>query len=214
MRVWRGSLAVLVVLALIGEIRGTMGYPWFTYGDYFSYFTTLSACAAVVALGWTAARRRPKHSAARDQFRGVTTLAMAIAGSVFFSVLSGNATARGIHNDWTNTTLHFILPIALLCDWFFDPPSTRISGLQSMLWLLWPLAYLGFAEYRGHADGWWAYPFLDPHYMEGGARVAGGVLLLAVFIAIGAVAIAALGRAGWRRQQRRMAAASAVLTTQ
>ena len=63
---------------------------------------------------------------------------------------------------WVDVVLHKIFPIIVVADWILDPPTTRLSVRDGLLWLAFPLAWTGVTLVRGALDGWYPYPFLDP----------------------------------------------------
>ena len=72
---------------------------------------------------------------------------------------------------WVDVVLHKIFPIVVVLDWILDPPMTRLTFRDALLWLVFPLAWIGLTLVRGAIDGWYPYPFLDPAnggYGDGG----------------------------------------------
>ncbi len=63
---------------------------------------------------------------------------------------------------WVDFVLHKLFPIVIVADWIIDPPGTRITLRDSLIWLVYPLAWTALTIIRGAADGWYPYPFLDP----------------------------------------------------
>jgi hypothetical protein len=93
-----------------------------------------------------------------------------------------------------------------------DPGITLIELAAWMtdviLWLIFPLAWIGLTLIRGAVDGWYPYPFLDPD--AGGYRSVGYhvIAILAGFVVIAGLTVA-LGDWGRDRRLRQARSGSA-----
>ncbi|HYH93643.1 MAG TPA: Pr6Pr family membrane protein [Candidatus Saccharimonadales bacterium] len=95
---------------------------------------------------------------------------------------------------WVNDVVHRLFPLVVIADWLVDPPQHRISFRDSLIWLVFPLAWTWYTLIRGAIVGWYPYPFLDP--ANGGyGTVAGYVVGIFVFGIVLCAVIAALGSA-------------------
>jgi hypothetical protein len=161
--------------------------------NFFSYFTNLSNIfAAIVFLAgaYRVILGRPT-TASFDIVRGMAAICMAVVGIVF-SVLLRNEDLGNLL-PWVNAVLHYLMPIAVVTDWVFQPPETRLYLRYVGFWLLFPLFYLAYSIIRGAAVGFYAYPFFDPAKSGGYSGVAVyclGILLLFLvlswlFVALG-----------------------------
>ena len=99
---------------------------------------------------------------------------------------------------WVDVVLHKIFPIVVVLDWILDPPMTRLSVRDGLLWLAFPLAWTGVTLVRGAIDGWYPYPFLDP--ANGGY---GTVAVTVVAVTIGFLVLAAVTHRASAIAQRR-----------
>jgi hypothetical protein len=63
---------------------------------------------------------------------------------------------------WVDTVVHKIMPIVIAVDWLIDPPAVRIAARRSLLWVVYPMAWVAYTMIRGALVGWYPYPFLDP----------------------------------------------------
>jgi hypothetical protein len=143
---------------------------------------------------------RPR-SRGLELLRGAAAVYLTVTFFVVIFLLSGVDVQLQL--VWVDVVLHKIFPIVVVLDWIVDPPSTRMSFRDGLVWLAFPLAWTGFTLVRGAIDGWYPYPFLDP--VNGGyATVA--VTVVAVTAGFGLIAAATIA-IGNRTRDRSAAAA-------
>ena len=106
---------------------------------------------------------------------------------MFALLLSGTDVDTAI--PWVNAVVHQVLPVVLIADWLIDPPGTRLSIGQGLIWLIPPIIWIAYTLIRGPIAGWYPYPFLNP--ANGGygsvaltslAILCGGALLCVVLV--------------------------------
>ncbi len=152
----------------------------FSVVNFFSYFTNLSNIIAAIVLLFGAfflfQRREPTPT--YDLIRGAATVYMAIVGIVF-SILLRNEDLGSLL-PWVNTVLHYIMPVVVVLDWLYLPPSTKLFASQIWVWLIFPILYLVYSLIRGAIVGFYAYPFLNPAKVGG----YGGVALYCLAIVV------------------------------
>lgn len=185
-RIRRPLIAAKVIAAFLGfsaivtEIATLVARQRFNGGDFFSYFTVEANTLAVISLvvssfavatGWT----RP----GLVFFRGAVTLYMTTTILIFIVLLSGYPSSELTAVPWDNTVLHYILPIVIILDWLVTPPPRPVAYRSALIWLAFPLAYLGYSLVRGHFVHWYPYPFMDPSH-----HGYVGVVVTAVVIAV------------------------------
>jgi hypothetical protein len=163
--------------------------------NFFSYFTNLSnLLAAVVFLtGAFQLFSRRTSSASFDIVRGTAVVCMAVVGIVFSVLLRDED--LGSLLPWVNSVVHYVMPVAVVADWFFQPPATRLSMRHVGYWLIFPLLYLVYSIVRGALAGFYAYPFFDPASSGGYGGVAlycAAILLL--FLLLSWLAVASANR--------------------
>ena len=156
---------------------------------YFTVLTNVAVAAyfAAIALGW----QIPPSST------GGPVLWIGMTGIIYHLLLSGLWAPQGLA-WWADQGLHSATPLLTLVWWLAFAPPARPGGRQVAGWLLWPLAYCGYAMARGTVTGFWPYPFLDParHGVAGvGLNIVG---LMAAFAAL-AVLIALIDRRRFNR---------------
>ena len=201
MRVGRAVAGALGLFALIGTLVASNDNPGFTAVNFFSYFTVESnVLAAVVMLGLAAV---PAAALSTEGLRGATTLYIVITGVVYNTLLRGvdvgiESTTMG---DIYNELLHLVVPLLVLADWILVPPRVLLPRSRALLYLLFPLVYLGYSLARGALTGWYPYPFLNAGEKGYLVVVATSAVLAVVMLAL-SLAVVEIGR-------RRLAATTA-----
>jgi len=225
-RTWtvlRLAMAVLLLVTIAWQATTTVsaavanGWDMTTVlTNFFSYFTILSNLLAAVALAWAAGWAWARGRRAASEPAG---LALALACATTFMIVTGavyNALLRGLPlpgDPWTNEVLHVVGPLFLLLDLFLAPRRRRLGWSTLVVIAALPVVWAVYTLVRGPlisapATGsppWYPYPFLNP------ANFANGYGGVAVYIAIIAVVIVAVG-AGVVAVGRRRGAAASVVT--
>ncbi len=187
---YRAVFGILVLAAVVTQLVSLVGKPTFNPVSYFSYFTIDSnLVAATLFLAGSAATRLSSND--RWQLlRGAAVLYMAVTGIVFTLLLSGTDVDTAI--PWVNTVLHELMPLVVVADWLVEPPHRLLRVREGMVWLSFPLVWIGYTLIRGALTGRYPYPFLDP--VNGGyASVAAYCVAIAVFMALLSVVVVWLG---------------------
>ena len=207
--VFRLLVAVLEVIALIGNFQYVLGFRFFATTNFFSYFTVQSAIGAVVTLviAGAFALLTPRDPAWLGILRTMVTVYVLVSGIVF-GLIVAQASTRDYRVDvpWSDTLLHFVVPALAVVAWTTD----SILGLNPRVpwstvgWVLvYPSLWLVYTLVRGADVGWYPYFFLDEAQVGGAAGVvAYCALVLVIFVAITAVLVA-VNRALWRRARGR-----------
>ena len=175
----------LLTLAAIATQLAIHIQNGFSVVNFFSYFTNLSNIFAAIVMIIAAANLfgNRKPTATDDIIRGTSVACMALVGIVF-SILLRNEDL-GALLPWVNIVTHYVMPIAVVLDWLYQPPQSELAVNQIAYWLIFPLLYLIYSIIRGAIIGFYAYPFFNPAKVGG----HGGVLLycigiLAVFLSV------------------------------
>lgn len=195
-RAGRTVAGLLGLLALVGTLA--VSDDSLTAANFFSYFTIESnVLAAVVLLGLAAV---PTAAESTEGLRAASTLYMVVTGVVYNVLLRGvdvgiESTAFG---DLCNELLHVVVPVLILVDWLVVPPLRVIGRSRALLFLLFPLVYLGYSLARGELSGWYPYPFLNPGNGGYGRVLLYGLVLAVVMLGL-SMAIEETGRRGAAR---------------
>ena len=209
--VFRLLVAVLEIVAIVGNFQYVLGFRFFATTNFFSYFTVQSAMAAVVVLaiaGWFALRR-PRDPAWLGIVRTVVTVYLLVSG-VVFALIVAQASTRDYRVDvpWSDTLLHFVVPALAVAAWMTDAVlavNPRVPWSTVGWALAYPSLWLAYTLVRGADIGWYPYFFLDEAQVDGPIGVAlYCALVLAIFVCITA-ALVAVNRALWRMARDRRA---------
>jgi hypothetical protein len=209
--IFRLLVAVLEIVAIIGNFQYVLGVRFFATTNFFSYFTVQSALAAVVTLaiaGWFALRR-PRDPAWLGILRTMVTVYVLVSGIVF-GLIVAQASTRDYRVDvpWSDTLLHFVVPALAVVAWTTDAVlavNPRVPWSTVGWVLLYPSFWLAYTLLRGADIGWYPYFFLDEAQVGGPIGVAlYCALVLAIFVALTA-ALVAVNRALWRTARDRRA---------
>jgi len=152
----------------------------FSVVNFFSYFTNLSNIFALIVLllGALFLIQRREATPTFDLVRGASVVGMALVGIVFGVLLRDED--LGSLLPWVNLVLHYIMPVVMVADWLYQPPTTKLVFAQTWMWLIFPFLYLAYSLIRGSIVGFYAYPFFNPAKVGG----YGGVALYCVAILV------------------------------
>ncbi|GGB43319.1 hypothetical protein GCM10011492_37860 [Flexivirga endophytica] len=154
--------------------------------NFFSYFTIQSNVIVAVVLAVAGAiQLRGPDPHWLDRIRGAATVYISITGVVYALLLSNTDVNTPL--PWANVVLHYFVPIAMVVDWLVDLPERRIEFRSALVWLAYPIVYLGYSLIRGPIADWYPYPFLDP-----GPHGYGYVAVMSVCVAIVAAVFVAV----------------------
>ncbi len=193
-------LLAVIALAAIGQQLRLHLAASYDVVNFFSYFTNLSNLFACAVLLLCALTSPSKPNGAHDIARFISTTNMAVVGVVFAALLRN--VDLGDLLPWVNIMLHYVMPVAVVIDWLWQPPAVRLSARHLLLASLFPLLYLAYVLLRGASIGWYPYPFLNPANVGGyGGVAAYSVAITTTFVAAGSALL-------WIGNRRRAAAAA------
>lgn len=166
--------------------------------NFFGFFTiqsNLGAAAAEVVAGIGVLRGRSPAVL----LRAATTTYILLTGVVYNTLLTG--VAGGVALPWANTTLHTLVPAAVVLDWIVarDRPALPWRRLPAVI--PYPLLWLIVVLVRGATDGWVPYPFLSPSL--GCATVAAYCGAITAAVLVFAALVWAASRLPVRRRANR-----------
>jgi hypothetical protein len=192
----RAFTGVLTLVAIAAQLKTTSDAGVLNLVNFFSYFTIQSNLIGAAVLLYLALRGGAR-SARVDWWRGAAAVYLTVTFFVVIFLLSGADV--GLQLPWVDVVLHKVVPIVVVADYVIDPPTTRLSISDGLLWLVYPLAWLGYTMIRGPITGWYPYPFLDP--ADGGYGPV-AVTVVAILVAGAVLCAAYVWLANWRGGSR------------
>ena len=156
-----------------------------------SYLTNLTALACAIC--FTCIALRPPTPIARF-FRAPTVVTATVVYMVFVG-LAYNLLLRGM---WTlhgcrslvNESLHTVLPVFCAIYWLLFVPRFHLTLRQCLLWLVYPLAYVGITMVRGALSDFYPYPFIDVLELGYARVLRNEILLVGAFVGLAALFVA------------------------
>jgi len=178
-------LATLELVSLTGYFIYTLGVASFAIGNFFAYFTVLSAMATVLVLATASgiALRRPRDPAWLDMARVMITTYILVSGIVYaIIVLQAAGVNYSIAVPWSSQILHFWIPAFVLLDWIVDPYKARVPWRYLAWVIVFPILWLVVTLIRGDLLGWYPYFFLDARQVSGPTETVLYCALIVVII--------------------------------
>ncbi len=165
---------------------------------FFSYFTIQANILVALVLTAFAIKSGPDEWLVHPFVRSAVAAYIAMVGLIYVALLRHLWTPTGA--QWiADVVLHYVTPVGYLVFWFACVRKSGLRWYDPLLWLIYPLFYLGFVLVRGKMSGFYPYAFIDAKtlgYADVAANTAG---LLIVCAALGGLLVAI----GWwlvRRQ--------------
>lgn len=179
--IYKLVFAGLGLSAVIYEIIKLLGEGGFDGGAYFSQYTTQTNLFASALLLMSAVfLSKNRTSRILEYLRGASTVYLVTTGIAFGLLLTKYIT-NVTDIPWSNFTLHYIMPAAIIIDWFLDQPKAVIYFKKALTWMIYPIAYIIYTMVRGAVTGVYTYPFLNPDnssLAKIGATIAGLLLMV------------------------------------
>jgi hypothetical protein len=165
---------------------------------FFSYFTIQTNILAALVLTAFAIKASLDEWLVHPFVRSAVAVYIAMVGITYHTLLRHLWQPRGA--QWfADTALHTVMPVCYLVFWFTCVRKAGLRWYDPLLWLIYPLFYLGFALVRGKMSGFYPYPFIDAKTLGYAGVAANTAGLLIVCAALGGLLVAI----GWwlaRRQ--------------
>lgn len=151
---------------------------------FFSYFTIQSNILAALVLTAFAIKSGPEEWLVHPFVRSAVAVYIAMVGLVYAVLLRQLWSPVGA--QWiADAMLHYAMPVAYLLFWLTCVRKAGLRWYDPLLWLIYPLFYLGFVLVRGKMSGFYPYPFIDAKTLGYAGVAANTAGLLIVCAAIG-----------------------------
>jgi hypothetical protein len=185
------------LLALLGWGTLALGYVRFigTSGDqglplaeatvrFFSFFTIQTNILAALVLTAFAIRTAPEEWLVHPFVRSAVAAYIVMVGIIYDTVLRPLEPLQNVQS-FTNIVMHYLMPLGYLLFWLACVRKTGLRWYDPLLWLIYPLFYLGFVLVRGKMSGFYPYPFIDAKTLGYAGVAANTAGLLIVCAALG-----------------------------
>lgn len=165
---------------------------------FLSYFTI--QCNILAAMVLTAFALREKHSewTVHPFERSAIASYIVVVAAVYIASLRDLWEPQGA--QWlADVLLHYFMPLAYLAFWLVTMHKAGLRWYDPLLWLIYPLFYLGYVLVHGRWTGFYPYPFIDVSRIGYGEMAENATGILLVCLASG-YAILAISRLLARRE--------------
>lgn len=177
---------------LITNTPGNGMTPLQAVGRFFIFFTILSNILVAISLTIVLLNSSSRGSRffTNPSNIAAVTLYIFIVGIVYNLVLRSQWKPTGLQKI-ADELLHVAVPLLFTVYWIFMAPKAWLAWKNILPWLGFPSAYLVYAMVRGAAENFYPYPFLDLKTLAVGKVALNCALVLAAFIGVGMLLIAA-----------------------
>lgn len=151
---------------------------------FFSYFTVQTNILAALVLTAFAIKTGPEEWLVHPFVRSAVATYIVMVGIIYNTVLRPLEPLQNVMS-FTNIVMHYVMPVAYLLFWLTCVRKAGLRWYDPLLWLIYPLFYLGFVLARGKISGFYPYPFIDAKTLGYAGVTANTAGLLVVCAAIG-----------------------------
>ncbi len=154
-------LILVIASGVITELaRADSAYGFFNTFFFFTYQSNLIVLAVAVYGVYRLLANRPERRLG-TLIRNGAVLWILITCLVYNFMLGGPFKHTG-PAAWVSWSLHYIAPLLTVLNWLFFEEKGKSRYVDTVLWLIYPLAYAAVAEARYALDRFAPYWFLDP----------------------------------------------------
>lgn len=185
------------LLALLGWVALVLGYVRFIGATsdqglpfseatvrFFSFFTIQTSILAALVLTAFAIKTGPEEWLVHPFVRSAVAAYIVMVGIIYDTVLRPLEPLQNVQS-FTNIVMHYLMPWGYLLFWLTCVRKAGLRWYDPLLWLIYPLFYLGLILVRGKMSGFYPYPFIDAKTLGYAGVAANTAGLLIVCAAIG-----------------------------
>jgi hypothetical protein len=194
-----GLFALILQYYLLLQVTGGQGLSW-AKGTlrFFSYFTIQANILVALMLIAFALRPKIEEWTVHPFERSAIASYIAVVALVYLALLRDLWAPQGA--QWlADVLLHYIMPLGYLAFWLFVMRKAGLRWYDPLLWLIYPVFYLGFVLVHGRFTGFYPYPFIDVSRL-GYGRMALNALGIMLAFAVAGYAIWIISRLLARRE--------------
>jgi len=152
--------------------------------NYFSYFTILTNILVATCLTLAAFDADNAKVWNWPSIVASLTLYIVVVSIIYATLLEKAWHPQGLKLV-ADRALHDVIPVCPVAYWLICVPKGSLRWADPLLWLPYPFLYMGYTLARGAATGHYPYPFLDVTRLSYSGVFLNGLLLLALFSALG-----------------------------
>ncbi len=189
-RSFAASIVVVAAITLLTRVllRIDMGETPFEAVVYMTqFFTILTNTLVLLVMAWRAAGQ-----AVSARLMLCVVISITCVGLIYHLLLAHLNPSHGLALA-SDHGLHTVVPCLTFAWWLLWGEQPALRWNDSLLWIIWPLAYCAYALARAEFSGFYPYPFLDLPSLGSAQLVANLVSMALVFQVVG-LALTGLGK--------------------
>ena len=194
-----GWLSVALQLYLSINLAMANGKTIFTGVIIFlSFFTILTNILVCLVLSYASPVSKPgsKAKSKLTKFFSEPLVASGVAVSIAMVGIIYHLLLRKIWNPQglqliADLALHYLMPTLFIIYWALFVKKASLRWFSSIIWCIYPIAYLCYSLVRGTITGSYPYPFIDVSTIGYQQALTNSAGLLVFFVVLGLVFVAA-----------------------
>lgn len=163
--------------------------------QFFSYFTILTNILVAFTFTILVTKQQSSLKSFLSQPQTLTAIGVYIfvVGLIYNFVLRQLWAPSGLQRI-VDELLHLFIPLLYLIYWFLFVPKKGLQWKDSVVWLIYPLAYLLLILTHGHFTGFYPYPFVNVPELgyEQVLYNSGVIMMLFILLSLGFIGIGRL----------------------
>ncbi len=189
-----GWLSLALQLYLSINLAMANGKTIFTGLNIFlSFFTILTNILVCLVLSYSSPVSKPISRFAK--FFSQPLVASGVAANIAMVGIIYHLLLRKIWNPQglqliADMSLHYLMPTLFIIYWALFVNKAGLRWLHSIVWCIYPMAYLGYSLVRGKISGSYPYPFIDVGTIGYQQALLNSAGLLVCFVLLGLVFVA------------------------
>jgi hypothetical protein len=180
-----GLFALGLQYYLLLQVTGEQGLSW-GKGTlrFLSYFTIQANILVALMLIAFALRPKIEEWTVHPFERSAIASYIVVVALIYVTTLRELWAPQGA--QWlADVLLHYLMPLGYLAFWLFVMRKAGLRWYDPLLWLIYPVFYLGFILVHGRFTGFYPYPFIDVSKLGYGRMALNALGVLLVFLVAG-----------------------------
>jgi hypothetical protein len=184
-----GLFALVLQYWLLLQVTGVQGLSWGAGTlRFLAHFTIQANILVVLMLLAFALRPKIEEWTVHPFERSAIASYIAVVALVYLTTLRELWAPQGA--QWlADVLLHYLMPLGYLAFWLFVMRKAGLRWYDPLLWLIYPVFYLGFVLVHGRFTGFYPYPFIDVSKIGYGRMALNALGIAAAFLAAGVVVL-------------------------